>query len=89
MIDDNRLIPSISWASVETILIRMASTEDKRMMVTHLVQGTRKQAPFLTPEGVLAELFYVAAALLDCEFRPLLSDLSTSDASSSSSASPP
>ncbi len=82
-------IPSVSWTSVETILVGMATSEDKRLMVQHLVEGTRKQAPFLTPEGILSDLFYLAAALLDSSFLPSVSDLSISNASSSSSASPP
>lgn len=83
---DNQ-IPAISWSTVETILLRMATTEDKRMMVKHLVDGTRKQSPFLTSEGVQTELFYLAAALLDSTFSPLISDKGTSDASLSSLAS--
>jgi len=89
MIDDKTLLPPVSWATVETILLRMATTEDKRLMVRHLVEGTRKQSPFLTSEGVLAELFYLASALLDSDFRPSFTNTSTFDASSSSSASPP
>lgn len=89
MTNDTTLIPPVTWGAVETILLQMATSEDKRMMVTHLVEGTRKQAPFLTSDGVLAELFYLAAALLDDSFRPRLSDLSILGASSSSSASPP
>jgi len=89
MTEDTAMIPPVTWTSVEAILLGMAGTEDKRIMVRHLVEGTRKQAPFLTPEGVLSELFYLAAALLDSSFRPGPSDPSTSDAFSSSSASPP
>ena len=80
---DNQ-VPTVSWSTVEAILLRMATTEDKRMMVKHLVDGTRKQAPFLTPEGVQTELFYLAAALLDSSFSPLISDTGTSHASLSS-----
>lgn len=80
-------IPAVTWATVEAILLRMASTDDKRMMVRHLVEGTRKQALFLTSEGVQTELFYLAAALLDSTFSPLISDMGTSDASLSSLAS--
>lgn len=89
MTQDNIGIPPVTWTSVESILLGMAATEDKRIMVRHLVEGTRKQAAFLTPEGVLSELFYLAAALLDSSFAPPRSAMSTSDASSSSSASPP
>lgn len=89
MTQDNTRIPPISWTSVEAVLLGMATTEAKRIMVRHLVEGTRKQAAFLTPEGVLSELFYLAAALLDSSFAPPQSAMSISDASSSSSASPP
>ena len=79
-------IPTVTWAEVEAILLRMAHTPDKRLMVRHLVEGTRKQAPFLTPEGVMAELFYLATALLDRDFNPSFTETNSSDASSSSSA---
>lgn len=80
------LIPAVSWAGVEAILMGMANTPDKRLMVRHLVEGTRKQAPFLTPEGVMTELFYLATALLDQDFNPSFTGMNSSDASSSSSA---
>jgi hypothetical protein len=81
------LIPAVSWAEVEAILLNMATTPDKALMVRHLVEGTRKQAPFLTPEGVMTELFYLATALLDGDFNPSFTETRSSDASSSSSAS--
>ncbi|WP_225897134.1 hypothetical protein [Brevundimonas goettingensis] len=80
------LVPAVSWNGVEAILMGMANTPDKRLMVGHLVEGTRKQAPFLTPEGVMAELFYLATALLDQDFNPSFTETNSSDASSSSSA---
>ncbi len=86
MTANNDLIPAVSWAGVEAILLGMAHTPDKRLMVRHLVEGTRKQAPFLTPEGVMAELFYLATALLDQDFNPSFTGTNSSDASSSSSA---
>jgi hypothetical protein len=89
MTTNTDLIPAVSWAEVEGILLRMANTPDKRLMVRHLVEGTRKQSSFLTPEGVLAELFYLATALLDRDFNPSFTDTNSSDASSSSSASQP
>ena len=87
MTETDNHIPAVTWSTVEAILLRMATTEDKRMMVKHLVDGTRKQSPFLTPQGVQTELFYLAAALLDSSFSPLISDMDTSDASLSSLAS--
>ncbi len=82
-------IPPISWREMEAILATLATTETKRIMVRHLVEGTRKQAHFLTPGGVMTELFYIASAMLDVRFSPSTSDIGGSEASSLSSASPP
>jgi hypothetical protein len=82
-------IPPISWREMEAILATLATTETKRIMVRHLVEGTRKQAHFLTPGGVMTELFYIASAMLDVKFSPSTSDIGGSEASSLSSASPP
>jgi hypothetical protein len=79
-------IPTVTWSGVEAILMGMANTPDKRLMVGHLVEGTRKQASFLTPEGVMTELFYLATALLDQDFNPSFTGTNFSGASSSSSA---
>lgn len=84
-------IPPVSWAEVETMLLALATTPTKELMVHHLVEGARKQARFLTPTGVLTEICLIAAALLDPKFtgNPLDSDISISGASSLSSESPP
>lgn len=89
MTDDTTPIPAITWTAVETLLLGMATTDEKRLIVRHLIEGTRKQAPFLTSEGIYSELFYIAAALLDSGFKPPRSDPNSSDALFSSSASPP
>ncbi|MFN3668148.1 MAG: hypothetical protein ACK4VY_02490 [Brevundimonas sp.] len=82
-------IPAISWAELQTLLLGLADTPMKRMMVQHLVEGTRKQATFLSPESTFREILHIGAALLDSGFQPAESDMSTSGASCSSSPSPP
>jgi len=67
----------------------MATTDVKRRMVHHLIEGTRKQAAFLTAGGVVTELVYIAAAMLDATFCPTTLETGVSEASLSSSASPP
>lgn len=86
-IDDT--IPPLSWREVEAIFHQLATTDRKRRMVRHLIDGTRKQASFMTAGGVMTELIYIAAAMLDANFRPSAKDLDVSGASLSSSASPP
>lgn len=83
------LIPSITWSQLKTVLEHLADTPAKRTMVTHLVEATRKQAPFLPAEGSFKEILFIGAALLDVRFQPLELDLNTSDASSLSSPSRP
>ena len=81
------LIPGITWTQLQIILTSFADTPVKKTMVEHLVEGTRKQAPFLTAEGSFKEILYIGAVLLDVRFQPSDSDLSISDASSLSSPS--
>jgi len=81
------LIPGITWTQLETVLDTLADTPVKKEMVRHLVEGTRKQSPFLTADGSIKEIIYIGAVLLDVRFNPSASDLNTSDASSSSSRS--
>jgi len=83
------LIPGITWTQLEAVLDSLADTPVKKEMVLHLVEGTRKQSPFLTAEGSIKEIIYIGAVLLDVRFNPSVSDLNTSDASSLSSASRP
>jgi hypothetical protein len=82
-------LPDFSWPQLQTVLLELADTPMKRMMVQHLVEGTRKQAAFLTPESTFREILHIGAALLDCGFQPAESDMSPSSASCSSSPSPP
>lgn len=87
LIDDT--IPPVSWHEMEAILMGLATTDTKRTMVRHLVEGTRKQAVFLTPGAVMTEMFYIASAMLDVQFNPSILATGNSAASSLSSASPP
>ena len=81
-------VPSISWAELQTVLLSLADTPVKQMMVNHLVGGTRKQAAFLSPESTFREILHIGAALLDSGFHPSESDMRSSDASCSSSPLP-
>lgn len=89
MIHNSEALPPVSWAEMETILLRMATTPAKRDMVAHLMEATRKQMPFMTAGGVMSEIIYIGAAMLDVHFSPTLLDTDVSEASSSSSALPP
>ena len=89
MVSSNDPIPTLRWGEAEALFMKMATTAAKRRMLPHLMEGARKQAPFLTPTGVMKELAYIAAAMLDANFAPTQSDSGVWEASSSSSASPP
>lgn len=78
-------VPSISWAELQTVLLSLADTPVKQMMVNHLVGGTRKQAAFLSPEATFREILHIGAALLDSGFQPSELDMKSSAASCSSS----
>ena len=78
-------LPSLSWAELQTVLLSLADTPVKQMMVNHLVGGTRKQAAFLSPESTYREILHIGAALLDSGFQPSESDMRSSVASCSSS----
>lgn len=85
MTDTEGQLPSISWAELQTVLLSLADTPVKKMMVNHLVGGTRKQAAFLAPETTFREILHIGAALLDTGFQPSESDMRSSGASCSSS----
>lgn len=78
------LVPGLTWTQLQTLLMSMADTPEKKAMVPHLVEGTRKQAPFLTPEGNLKEIIYIGAVMLDVRFKPPVLGRNTSPASSPS-----
>jgi hypothetical protein len=84
MTDTEGRVPDITWTQLQTLLLGLAETPMKRMMVQHLVDGTRKQATFLSPESTFREILYIGAALLDSGFQPAESDMNTSVASCSS-----
>ncbi|MEY4555006.1 MAG: hypothetical protein RL093_125 [Pseudomonadota bacterium] len=81
MTDTEGQLPSISWAELQTVLLSLADTPVKQMMVNHLVGGTRKQAAFLSPETTFREILHIGAALLDSGFQPSESDMKSSGAS--------
>lgn len=85
MTDTQGQLPAISWEELQTVLLSLADTPVKKMMVNHLVGGTRKQAAFLSPESTFREILHIGAALLDTGFQPSESDMRSSDASCSSS----
>jgi len=85
MTDTVEQVPGISWAELQTVLLSLADTPVKKMMVNHLVGGTRKQATFLSPEATFREILHIGAALLDSGFQPSESDMRSSDASCLSS----
>lgn len=85
MTDTEGQVPGLSWTELQTVLLALADTPVKRMMVQHLVEGTRKQAAFLSPESTFREILHIGAALLDSGFQPAESDMIISAASCSSS----
>lgn len=89
MIPVDDTIPPLSWGEMEAIFLRLATTDTKKTMVRHLIEATRKQSQFMTSGGVMTELMYIASAMLDTDFRPSMKELDDSEASLSSSASPP
>lgn len=89
MTDTEGQVPGLSWMQLQTVLLALADTPVKRMMVQHLVEGTRKQASFLSPESTFREILHIGVALLDSGFQPAESDMSPSAVSCSSSPSRP
>lgn len=85
MTDTEGRVPEISWTQLQAVLLALADTPMKRMMVQHLVEGTRKQATFLSPESTFREILHIGAALLDTGFEPAVSDMNISAVSCSSS----
>lgn len=89
MTDLQEMMPPLKWRELEAVFHELAPTEAKKRMVRHLVEGTRKQAVFLTPTAVMTEVAYIAAAMLDANFCPSETEADASEAFWSSSASPP
>jgi len=69
MIPDD-YVPPIRWDQLEAVLTGLADTEDKRRMTRYLVEGTRKQSPFLPADETMREILCISFALMDGDFRP-------------------
>lgn len=63
-------LPPLSWDLVETVMLSLAPTASKQLIVRHLVEGTRKQAPFLPAEETFREILWISFALMDEDFQP-------------------
>jgi hypothetical protein len=63
-------LPSMTWTQLETVMLSLANSDTKKLIVTHLVEGTRKQAPFLPAEEVIREILCIGFALMDQDFQP-------------------
>lgn len=63
-------MPAMSWGQLEGVLASLADTDSKRLMCRHLVEGMRKQAPFLPVEETIREMLCIGYALMDGDFRP-------------------
>jgi hypothetical protein len=70
-------LPPISWDQLEAIMLSLAATEAKQLIVRHLVEGTRKQAPFLPVEETYREILWISFALMDEDFQPPALNLKT------------
>ena len=60
----------MTWEQLETVMLSLANSDCKRLIVSHLVEGTRKQAPFLPVEEVIREILCISFALMDRDFQP-------------------
>ena len=81
MIKTSDTLPPVSWEEMQDLLMRMATTQAKRDMVQHLMEATRKQMPFLTGAGVMSEVIFIGAAMLDVHFSPTLLEPGVSETS--------
>lgn len=69
--DEDDPIPGMaswSWAKLEMVMLTLAANDQSRIMVRHLVAGTRLESPFLTPEAIRRQLAMIFAALVDPSF---------------------
>jgi hypothetical protein len=62
-------LPPMTWVQLETVMLSLANTDSKKLIVSHLVEGTRKQAPFLPVEEVIREILCISFALMDMDFQ--------------------
>ena len=80
----------LNWDLIAERLGRAATTPQKKMMLIHLLNGLRKEAPFLPPEDTVMELLCIAVAMSDSDWSPTYSSKSgTGEVQSSSSLPPP
>jgi hypothetical protein len=63
-------LPPLTWDQLEAVLISLADTADKQRLTRYLVEGTRKQAPFLPADETMREILCIGFALMDGDFRP-------------------
>jgi len=63
-------LPACLWTQLEMVMLDLADTEVKRLMVRHLVEGIRKQSAFLPVEETFREILCIGFTLLDRDFRP-------------------
>ncbi len=59
-----------TWEQLEAVLLSLADRESKRVIVTHLIEATRKQASFLPVEETIREILCIAFVLMDEDFQP-------------------
>lgn len=62
------VMPSFSWAELETAMVEIAASPRQRAMAPALVAATRKQAPRLPRSQVLREILSLAWVLADESF---------------------
>lgn len=60
----------LDWTLVHDRLSLAATTPQKRIMLTHLLSGLRKEAPFLPPEAIVMELICIAVGMSDSAWLP-------------------
>lgn len=63
-------LPIVRWAQLEAVMLELADSETKRLMVRHLIEGLRKQSEYLPVEETLREILCIGFALMDGDFRP-------------------
>ncbi len=57
------LLPPISWDQLERVMMAMAASPDRRLMVRHLLQGARRNAATAPAEETVREILCIGAAL--------------------------
>ena len=60
--------PPWTWAAMEQFMLLLAGNPASEAMVSHLIEATRLQAPFMTPDLIRRELAMTVAALVDPSF---------------------